>query len=207
MRRLLVSIFMFCGLMLIQSIASAGMIRIADVGADKLATQISGVLSQNNVRITEVWRSRDMDIVKEHLYGWRCKYGMKNSSQPDGDITFWADEQGYVFGLRIIYDKPDAGENSSMWIVQRAIFSALTGADVSNADWYRRPEGGANGFYVNNRNKKHYCILMYPRVRTDGSNIVDWGSAIFANTSVSEPVSFPEAALINESYNNGSWQQ
>ena len=73
MKKFLVVLYFFIGLIIIQSTASAGMIRIADVGADRLIAQVQSALSskglQNKLRITEVWRSRDMDIVNDHLYG------------------------------------------------------------------------------------------------------------------------------------------
>ena len=132
---------------------------------------------------------------------------MKNAAQPDGDVVLWANEDGYVHGLRIIYDKPDASGGSSLFLIQSIIFNVLTGDDISNVRFYRQEYGQVNGFYVNRKNNKHYCIMIYPRVRTDGSNIRDWDSNIFANTSVDDPISISKEILENESYNNGTWTQ
>ena len=213
MKKLFFTLYLLVGLLISQSVASATMVRIADVGAESLVSKIQSIIASKsyNVRVTDAWRSRDMDIVKDHLYGWRCKYGIKNASSPEGDIVFWANEQGYVQGLRIIYNKSDLDNaNSSFRILfEKVILQSIgfTENDIANIKFYRQEEGHINGFYVNNRNHRHYCIMLYPRIRTDGSNIADFGMNIWANTDVNDPISISQEVLTNESYDNGSLSQ
>ena len=206
MKKFMVTVLIFCAIIFSANV-SEGMMRIADVGAEKLVSQIQSEISAKGypVRITEIWRNPEMDILKDRLYGWRCKYGLKNSAKPDGDITFWTDEQGYVQALRIHYDKSNPTTESSLYIMDKILVYVMTNDDISKFKFYRKQDGHSEGFYVNPRNNKHYCMYIYPRIRTDGSNIIDWGTIIVANSSVNESLSISKEMFLNEMENNGSW--
>lgn len=214
MKKWIAAVLLISGL-LVTSTASASMVRVTDMGAERLVDLMQSIIAakglQGNLRITNVWRSRDMDIVKEHLYGWRCKYGIQNAASPDGDIVMWADEDGYVNSLRILYNKPDLQQgNSFRRLVEDVILQACGMSEaeaVESQNHYRKYDTHFVSTLWSNTKNRQYVIMIYPRIRVDNPSVSDWGLCVFANNDVNEAVNVPQDIVTKESYENGSWSQ
>ena len=110
------------------SSASAEMLPVADVGVNEFVHSIAGVVYDENFQknfpllITNAAKFENTELPEVGEYSWACQYGLKTSSQPEGEIIFFVDKEEKVSAVKIVCYSEQYSDNAGV------LFFAVTHA-------------------------------------------------------------------------------
>ena len=152
----------------------AGLTRVADVGAENLYQAIQGNVqayaNRENISlvVAKLFRAPNADDTKYGLSGWACLYGLKTSSEPDGEILFSVNGEGYVSTLKVVSYSNSKKETVAIMIFSSLDALGLTPSEVKNL--VENLEGKDNIFMSqvwSSAKNRNFLLMGVPRMQSD----------------------------------------
>ena len=146
--------------------------RISDYGAENLHSIIQNMAyrGRNNPNtpplvVADLFRAANADMPEYNSYAWACYYGVENSSQPDGEIFFSVNGQGYVSTLKVI-SYSNQTVNTTSYVMAMCLVSL--GLSEQEIDSLLKNFEGSDVIKMSrvwsNAQNKNFLLTLTPRV-------------------------------------------
>lgn len=168
---------LFCMIFAANSLTChAGLTRVADVGAENLHQSMQGFLQASAKKVnislvaSKLVRTPNADDPKYGLSAWACLYGISNASEPDGEVLFSVNGEGYVSTLKVISysNEKEKAANASLMLLSCLGALGLTPSEA--AQLMNSLEG--DGVLMSSRvwgstRNRYFSLLAVPRLQSD----------------------------------------
>ena len=118
------------------SSASAAMLPVAEVGVNEFVKSMADFVYSEEFQkklpllITNAVKIENTELPEIGAYSWACQYGLKTSSEPEGEIIFFVDGEEKVSALKIVCYSEQYAENAGVlfFVITQAL--GMTQADA-----------------------------------------------------------------------------
>lgn len=152
----------------------ANLTRVADVGAENLyqtmQTFLQAGVKQTNMPLVaaKLFRAPGGDDSKYGLSAWACYYGLTTSSQPDGEVLFSVNGEGYVSALKVISYSSQKKDTAAIMLVSCLGAIGLTTEEAGQL--LNNLEGNENILMSqvwSSAKKRTFLLMAAPRMQSN----------------------------------------
>lgn len=120
------------------SSASAAMLPVAEVGVNEFVHSMAEIVYSEDFQkekpllITNAVKIENKDLPEIGEYSWACQYGLKTSSQPEGEIIFFVDGADKVSAVKLVCYSEQYAENAGVLF---AVITRVLGIRQADAEF------------------------------------------------------------------------
>lgn len=154
----------------------AELTRVADVGAENLYQSMQGILQAGTKKAnfplvaSRLFRAPNADDSKFGLSAWACLYGLNNAAEPDGEVLFSVNGEGYVSSLKVVSysNEKEKVQTASLMILSCLGALGLTPSEAGQL--LNSLEGNdalmSSKVWGSTRNR-YFLLMAVPRMQSD----------------------------------------
>ena len=130
MRRNIITVaFFICLLVTNFTVASAGVVRVADVGVKTFVSEMRSLVNRNttffSITINDAFRASNLDKNNPNYYGYGCRIIDKETGKPAATLSLYANGEGYLSKINMLSPPVDSAADLEKACTTGKIFSVM----------------------------------------------------------------------------------
>lgn len=148
------------------NVASAELLRVSEMDVQKFVHSIANIIYADEFQqkfpliMSNAAKFENTEMPEIGKTAWACKYGLKTSEKPDGEIIFFTDSEEKVSAVQVVGYSKESAESAALMLLMAMHTVGLTPADSEFLVNSLKDDEILSSSTIWSKEKNCYVVLM-----------------------------------------------